>query len=72
MPVKGPKETAIACAISATSLRAAVCVTWRVAAIVTSVEIMMSCVSSAPASVSVLSLASSSAEVRPLATTALC
>ena len=38
MPVKGPKETAIACAISATSLRAAVCVTWRVAAIVTSVD----------------------------------
>ena len=72
MPVKGPKETAIACAISATSLRAAVCVTWLVAAIVTSVEIMMSCVSSAPASVSVLSLASASAEVRPLATTALC
>ena len=49
MPVKGPKETAIACAISATSLRAAVCVTWRVAAIVTSVEIIMSCVSSVPA-----------------------
>ena len=72
MPVKGPKETAIACAISATSLRAAVCVTWRVAAIVTSVEIMMSCVSSAPASGSGLSLASASAEVRPLATTALC
>ena len=55
-----------------TFVSATVCVMWRVAAIVMSVEIMMSCVSSAPHSVSVRSRASCCGVESPLATMALC